>query len=69
MATWRLLINLAWVAAIYTLWSSIRNRAQLFSFGTAGAIVESAYFCVLVLGLLAISILVPYWGLLFNFSH
>jgi CubicO group peptidase (beta-lactamase class C family) len=69
MVFWRLLINLSWLLAAYGLWKAVQNRAYLFGAGGIGAIAESLYFFVLMLGLAAILVLVPYWGLLLNFTH
>jgi len=69
MVFWRLLIQLAWLAAIAGLVLAIRRRADIFGFGGAGAAFRSLFMAAIAVGFVAIAILVPYWGLLLNFTH
>jgi hypothetical protein len=69
LALWRLLIQLAWIAALYGLFLAVTRRASLFGLGGLGAAVRSFFVVALALGFMAIVVLVPYWGLLLNFTH
>jgi hypothetical protein len=66
---WRLLIHVGWVAAVYGLFLAISRRREIFGFGGVGAALRSLFMAALAVGFVAIVVLVPYWGLLFNFTH
>jgi len=66
---WRLLIQLGWAAAVYGLFLAVTRRKELYGFAGAGNSLRSLFVVALSVGFIAIIILVPYWGLLFNFTH
>jgi hypothetical protein len=66
---WRLLIHLAWACSALGLIHSLRRYRKVYGFTGAKATMRSLFVFALVVGFLATVVLVPYWGLLFNFTR
>jgi CubicO group peptidase (beta-lactamase class C family) len=66
---WRLLIHLAWAGSAFGLIHSLRRYRKVYGFAGAKATMRSLFVFVLAAGFLATVVLVPYWGLLFNFTR
>lgn len=69
LMAWRLLINLAWLAALYLLYRVVNTRALLFQFVGPKHSAMALLNVLLVVSALVVVILIPYWGLLGNFSR
>ena len=68
MISWRLLINLGWVAALVALYTLIKNRPELIGFGGAAASLRSLLVVLFAVAAIAVAVLLPYWGLVGNFT-
>lgn len=66
---WRLLIHLAWAGSAFGLIHSLRRYRNVFGFTSLRATIRSVFVIALGAGFLATMVLVPYWGLLLNFTH
>ena len=68
MISWRLLINLGWVAALVALYTLIKNRPELIGFNGAAASLRSLLVLLFAVAAIAVAVLLPYWGLVGNFT-
>jgi hypothetical protein len=66
---WRLLIHIGWAAAVFGLVLTVGRRREVFNIDGIGAGIRSLFMAALTIGFVSIVVLVPYWGLLFNFTH
>ncbi len=66
---WRMLFNIGWVAALITLALVVSRRQTLFGFGGASAALKSLLVIGFSVSALAVAILLPYWGLVANFTE
>jgi CubicO group peptidase (beta-lactamase class C family) len=69
LVAWRLLLNVAWLAALSALWVTWSGRRDLISFRTIGASAASLLVGLFAIGALATAVLLPYWHLVGNLWH
>jgi len=69
LMAWRLLLNLGWGVAVFLLYKLITQRSQVLQFAGGLQISQSVFVVLSGLSALAVAILIPYWGLLGNFTH
>ena len=65
---WRLLLNAAWLAALYSLFLLLTRRQLLLEFGNARGVVVSLGVLLFALASAITVVLLPYWGLVGNFT-
>jgi hypothetical protein len=66
LVSWRLLLNVGWLAALSALWVIWSGRGDLISFRSIGASAASLLVGLFALGALTVAVLLPYWHLVGN---
>lgn len=69
MYGWRALLNAGWLAALIALGLMLVRYRSWARWNIATGIVESSYIALTALSALALTVLLPYWGLIGNFNH
>jgi hypothetical protein len=68
LVAWRLLLNLAWLAAIAAVCTLLAGSRELFGgVGSIAAAARSLLIVVFAVAAATLVILLPYWGLVGNF--
>ena len=66
LVAWRLLLNLAWLAALAALSTIARNRSELLGVRSVGAFAQSASVTLFAIAAVIVAVLLPYWGFIGN---
>lgn len=68
LSSWRILINLGWLAALAVLYIAIKNPPELIGFNGVASSLHSLLVLLFAVAAIAVAVLLPYWGLVGKFT-
>ena len=68
LSSWRILINLGWLAALVVLYIAINPPPELIGFNGVAASLHSLLVLLFAVAAIAVAVLTPYWGLVGKFT-